>query len=392
MFCARIVGRERVKVNEAAVLSTMDSSLLSFVVLAIIYFNVYNRQEKVFLQYKLFIDLVRSNMAMLVIDILGWIFNGLPGMGNLAANTGFNLLLYLTEPIPLMLGFLYTNFQVLRDENQIERLKKRFVLLWFANAVPAVMSLQTGWFFFVDSQNIYHRGEYYWCHVAYCASLMVYSLGFILYNRNLLERRYFHSLLLFYAPQIIGSSIQNFKYGVSYNWSGMMVSLLVIFFNIQDRGLNTDYLTGLYNRRQLDNYMKAKIKKSAAGKSFSAILIDLNEFKQINDRLGHDAGDEALRDAVGIIKKCLRNDDFVARFGGDEFFVILDIHDRELLELTANRLREGADQFNVETSKEYEISFSLGYDVYEGWRELSPDAFFKHIDALMYADKKKRLE
>ncbi|HWR41492.1 MAG TPA: GGDEF domain-containing protein [Patescibacteria group bacterium] len=378
--------------NEAAVLSTMDSSLLSFVVLAIIYFNVYNRQEKVFLQYKLFIDLVRSNMAMLVIDILGWIFNGLPGMGNLAANTGFNLLLYLTEPIPLMLGFLYTNFQVLRDENQIERLKKRFVLLWFANAVPAVMSLQTGWFFFVDSQNIYHRGEYYWCHVAYCASLMVYSLGFILYNRNLLERRYFHSLLLFYAPQIIGSSIQNFKYGVSYNWSGMMVSLLVIFFNIQDRGLNTDYLTGLYNRRQLDNYMKAKIKKSAAGKSFSAILIDLNEFKQINDRLGHDAGDEALRDAVGIIKKCLRNDDFVARFGGDEFFVILDIHDRELLELTANRLREGADQFNVETSKEYEISFSLGYDVYEGWRELSPDAFFKHIDALMYADKKKRLE
>jgi diguanylate cyclase (GGDEF)-like protein len=181
-----------------------------------------------------------------------------------------------------------------------------------------------------------------------------------------------------------------FFYGVSYNWTGMMLSLLIIYFNIQNRSLNTDYLTGVYNRRQLDEYINAKIRNSMEGKSFSAILIDIDEFKSINDRFGHETGDEALKDAVSILRKSLRLNDLIARFGGDEFVVILDISSREMLEQAVKRIADNVEDFNNDSQKPYKISFSMGYDVYDVNSKLKPDDFFNHIDMLMYNNKKSR--
>ncbi|MDR3602373.1 MAG: diguanylate cyclase [Desulfosporosinus sp.] len=372
-------------------LKTMDSSIISFIILIFIYANAYNRSEKVLMHYKLFINLIRINMTLIVIDILGWVFNGLPGTMNMVYNTGFNMLLYIIVPMAPSLWVIYVKFHVFRNENRIIKVTRVLMALLAVNAVITVTSLYTGWFFSVDAGNIYHRGDYFWVHAIYCYALIAYSLYFVLINRSLIEKRYYLSLLLFYLPQTIGTTIQMFYYGVSYNWTGMMLSLLIIYFNIQDRGLNTDYLTGVYNRRQLDGYINEKIRNGTDARSFSAILIDINEFKSINDRFGHETGDEALKDAVSIIRKSLRQDDFVARFGGDEFVIIMDIHKRELLEQTVKRIADNVENFNMESLKPYKINFSMGYDIYDSHSKLKLDDFFNHIDMLMYDNKKSRL-
>jgi len=369
-------------------LKTMDSSIMSFIILILIYINAYNRLEQIFVQYKLFIVLVQTNMILIIVDILSWIFNGLPGSLNMIYNQGFCLLLYVIEPIGPILWILYTNFQVFHDENRIRKNINIFILLFSINAVAAIISLHTGWFFSVDTENIYHRGEFYWIHATFCYALLSYSLFFIIEKRRMIEKRYYYSLLLFYLPQAIGTSIQILYYGVSYCWSGMMLSLLIIYFNIQDRGLNTDYLTGVYNRRQLDSYLKVKIQNSTEGKTFSAILIDLNKFKQINDQFGHDVGDEALKDVVAIIKKSLHRNDLMARFGGDEFFVILENDNLQLLEQTVKEILKNIQRFNMESNKLYKLGLSMGYDIYDYKLKMGPDDFFTHIDILMYNNKK----
>jgi diguanylate cyclase (GGDEF)-like protein len=368
----------------------MDSSIISLIILFIIYVNAYNRSEKVFMHYQLFIDLIRINITLIIIDTLGWVFNGLPGVGSVACNTGFNLLLYIIVPMAPSLCVIYVDFQIFRNENRIMRLKRVLMVFLAINAVAAVISLSTGWFFSVDSGNIYHRGGYFWVHVAYCYLLIGYSFFSVLLNRSLIEKRFYYSLLLFFLPQTIGTTIQVFVYGVSYNWTGMMLSLLIIYFNIQDRGLNTDYLTGVYNRRQLDEYINAKIRNSTEDRSFSAILIDMDEFKSINDRFGHDTGDEALKDAAGILRKSLRLNDLIARFGGDEFVVILDIDSREMLEQAVKRIADNVEDFNRDGQKPFKLSFSMGYDVYDVNSKLKPDDFFNHIDMLMYNNKINR--
>lgn len=371
-------------------LKTLDSSIISFIILIVIYINIFNRSEKVFMSYKLFIALVQANMALIIIDILGWVFNGLPGTLNMMANKGFNLLLYIMAPVGPILWILYTDYQVFHEEKRVNRLKQFLTIPFTINAAVSVVSLYTGWFFSVDGNNVYYRGGYFWIHLALCYALLAFSFICILKNRKIIEKRYYYSLLLYFVPQALGTTIQALSYGVSYNWSGMMISLLIIYLNIQDRCLSIDHLTGAYNRFQLDSYMKFKVRNSSEDKSFSAILIDLDYFKQINDNFGHSVGDEALKDAVIVMKKAVRQGDFVARYGGDEFLIIMDIDDHRELEEVVERLKNAVENFNKDNDRPYELSFSMGYDLYDNKSKARADEFIKHIDTLMYNNKESK--
>ena len=370
-------------------LATLDSSIISFIILLLIYIDAYDRSEKLFLPYQLFMLLLLTNMSMIVIDILGWIFNALPGQTYYLLNKFSNLMLYIFEPVPAMLWILYTNYQVYKNEIKINSIAKKLLCLWFVNALFSILSIYYGWFFFIDAQNIYHRGPYFMLHVAFCYFLVIYSFIFVLHNRRTIEKRYFFSLLLFFIPVSIGTIIQTIHYGVSYNWSGMMLSLLIIYFNIQNRSLNTDYLTQTYNRRQLDGYIKDKIRTSSKSASFSAILIDLNDFKNINDKFGHDIGDEALKASAQIILTSLKRNDFLARYGGDEFMAILNVGDETLLEQTVKRIHQNVEKFNLENANPYSLNFAIGYAVYEPESKMTADDFFKNIDQLMYDAKRQ---
>ena len=92
-----------------------------------------------------------------------------------------------------------------------------------------------------------------------------------------------------------------------------------------------DSLTGLFNRRSFSLKLKRLIKKSRqTGKPFGFLLLDLDHFKQVNDTLGHHAGDHLLRTISGRLKSCFSEAGFVARLGGDEFAIILhEIRDEE---------------------------------------------------------------
>jgi len=203
---------------------------------------------------------------------------------------------------------------------------------------------------------------------------------YLIKHKQYIEKRKYISMIVYFIPMAIGTTIQVLFYGYSLNWVGMMLSLLIIYFNIQNRGINTDYLTGIYNRRQLDEYIRERIRNSTENKSFSEILLDLNEFKSINDRFGHKIGDEALKDSVEIIRRSLNTDDFIARFGGDEFVIITDIYNGQTLDKVVNRIRKNVENFNVSNIKPYNI--------YSCNSKMEADEFFKHIDMLMYENKK----
>lgn len=179
-------------------LKTMDSSIISFIILVFIYINAYNRSEKVFMHYKLFIDLIRINMALIIVDILGWVFNRLPGTMNIIYNTGFNLLLYIMVPIAPTMCVIYIIFHVFRNEDRLIKLKRILMFFLVVNAVISIMSLFTGWFFSVDAGNVYHRGEYFWVHVAYTYLLIGYSIFSVLFNRSLIEKRYYIHFCCFF--------------------------------------------------------------------------------------------------------------------------------------------------------------------------------------------------
>lgn len=368
-------------------LKTLDSSIVSFIILGIILIHSYNRLERIFTQYKLFIAMVILNMAMIVIDILGWAFNGLPGPSNYLFNAGANTVLYITAPLLPSVWVLYTNSLAHNDPEKLRRLKSALMILLSANALMALVSLHTGWYFYVDSTNIYHRGPLFAVHVCFNILLMLHSFIFVVSNRKHFEAKQFNSVMLFFVAPLTGMALQVLNYGVSYNWTGTAISLLIIYFNLQSRNLSTDYLTGVNNRLHFHVFLKEKIRSSAEDRTFGAIMIDVDRFKSINDHFGHATGDQALKDTVQILRNALRKDDFIARFGGDEFLVLVDAQSPATLQNTIGRIRESIESFNGQGTRPYKLSFSFGYALYDVRQRMKPDEFLDHLDRLMYEDK-----
>lgn len=371
-------------------LKTLDSSILSLIILGFIFYNSRNRSENLFVSHKIFLALVLTNMFLIIFDLGSWAFDGLPGNHFILVNKLINLMLYIVNPVVGILWNFYIHYQVNYDENRVNRLKYILFTLFLINGVLAITSICTGWFFRIDSNNIYSRGSLYWVHIMFAYILLLYSISYIFKHRKIIEKKYYHSMLVFVIPITIGASIQIAFYGWALAWSGMTISMLIIYFNIQNRNLNTDYLTGVYNRRLLDSYLKIKIKRSKQDKSFSAILVDLDGFKKINDTFGHDVGDEAIKDAAQIIRSSLGRDDFVARYGGDEFFIIINSSDQYILENTVKTLKNNVYKFNQYSAKPYKLSFAVGYAVYDSKGKMNSDDFFKYIDEQMYIDKSYR--
>jgi diguanylate cyclase (GGDEF)-like protein len=114
-------------------------------------------------------------------------------------------------------------------------------------------------------------------------------------------------------------------------------------------------------------------------------MIDMDHFKQINDTLGHLEGDNALRDMAAIIKSCIRQTDFAARYGGDEF--ILATRAEYDIKRLIERIEQSMTSQNELGKRPYKLQMSYGYDIYASSDKRPIKDFLSHIDSLMYQNK-----
>ena len=153
-----------------------------------------------------------------------------------------------------------------------------------------------------------------------------------------------------------------------------------------------DKLTDLPNRRKFIDHLKQSIKSYKRNKkSFALFFMDLDNFKFVNDTLGHEAGDEFLVQVGNRLKEIFRNNDLVARLGGDEFTVLVEdikFEGREDISFLAEKmLRELASKPIFISGRPLQISTSLGIATYpENGQD--GDTLIKHADIAMYSAKK----
>lgn len=147
-----------------------------------------------------------------------------------------------------------------------------------------------------------------------------------------------------------------------------------------------DPLTGLYNRRFAERHLKAEIARAhRRGYPLTLVLFDLNNFKQINDRFGHPAGDAVLKAFAGRLAEVIREGDLAARLGGDEFMLLLADCNSSHLAPILRRLEPIHVQFQANLIP---VSFSQGVTECHGGDR--PEDLFDYADKLLYADKQAR--
>jgi two-component system cell cycle response regulator len=153
----------------------------------------------------------------------------------------------------------------------------------------------------------------------------------------------------------------------------------------------TDALTGLFNRRYMESHLGTLIEQAAARrKPLSALIIDIDYFKAINDTHGHDAGDDVLRDFALRIKRSIRGIDLACRYGGEEFVIVMPETDMAVAAMVAERLRRriAAEPFPIQQGAgAIPVTISIGIAALRGDDDTAA-ALLKRADQALYRAKR----
>jgi two-component system cell cycle response regulator len=153
----------------------------------------------------------------------------------------------------------------------------------------------------------------------------------------------------------------------------------------------TDELTRLHNRRGFMALAGSHMKSAERTKKpFALVFIDLDGMKDVNDTLGHVEGDRALVEAASLLSRCVRQADIVARFGGDEFVLLLTTAENDWEDCIRRRLQQQVDASNAQPGRRYRLSFSVGVVRAEPDRWLALEDLVAEADAMMYRQKQKK--
>jgi diguanylate cyclase (GGDEF)-like protein len=365
----------------------LDIYAFSLAILVIVGFRTLRNPNAKTIQARLFAVLVLLTALTIIADGITIYFDGAPGVamrGTLiaAATLGYTLQSAISY---VWLCYVYA---VIFSINKVSTKRAiAFAIPGIICALAGIASPLTGWLFTYDSSNVYHRGALF-----AIAPIMSYSYFFwgyirIIIDRRRLDKRYLYALLSYMIPPTICGLIQMCLYGVSLFWPSMAISLLIIYLAIQNELLLLDYSTGINNRLSLDRLLRRKIANARDGISFAVLLVDLDGLTSINDRYGHSEGDSAIRTMAHLLDENFRHDGFVARFGGDEFAVIVNLRDSRSLDAIKVRVQTAIDEWNAASGKKWRLSASMACAPYIPSDHLSADNFLLQVDKMLTLDK-----
>ena len=346
-------------------------------------FKYISREEKVF------IALVFSTIAILVTGVLLKFLRQKSGIT-------IHILLYIIQSADFILAivisilwFYYCLFRVYQD------IAMNFFLRWIA-PIPAVLfaifvAVTSPWglVFQISQLNGYHRGPAFasgfvvgYMYIAAAAVLIITK------RKSLDKGEIFPYLLILIIPVTFALLEVFVKIPISVTWATTSLVFLEIQMYVLNKKTNIDHLTNLNNRMALDSYIKRTINEShITNRCFGLVMLDIDNFKQVNDKYGHTEGDRALKAASNMLFECFSGNHFLARYGGDEFTVVIKSCDQQLMDKYLDELEQIQIRQNRLLNKPYEIKFSIGSNIFRYDEITDAHTMLMFVDKMMYENK-----
>lgn len=316
-------------------------------------------------------------------DPIVYAVDGMPGLWVTAVIHIGNTWLYLAN---ILTGRIWVQFISEHLSIPINR-KHRIALdmLVYGGMLCLLANLRFPIIYKVEN-NVYTRTYLFWLFVCISLVYMIDSLLLYFEARQRGGILKFFPIGAFVIPSIIGIVVQSVAYGVSVVWPCVAIGIAGATTALKNEVIFRDRLTGLYNRSYLDLLREEIYGKN--GGYYTGVMIDLNGFKRINDQFGHAAGDEALIIASDIMSRTVGNQGTVIRYAGDEFVVLLNTVEENLVQDTIKKLHQAFNEFNMSKAKPYQLSASMGYSALDVQNQSMND-FMNAIDLRMYEEKAK---
>lgn len=337
--------------------------------------NLFDEKAYNFMLIVTFIATINETLSFIIDAHPGFIFHILQYISNTISSASSGII-----------GYCWCLFVEYHIHRNFERIKKKSRIL----AIPLIIAtiliiinlLGTGIIFDISKENVYTRGPmnfilYIFVFVYYIES--IYTVHKAKYDSILVE---FFPIYYFIIPCMIGTMIQGFFFGVSTIWLCVAIAFIIVYIEIQISISFIDDLSGLYNRKYMNHYLN-KLQNDKP-KHVYGFLMDINDFKAINDTYGHLKGDYALIQFGKILQHSIDKDSVAIRMGGDEFVIFVKLKSDEEALALKKQIKYNVRQFNLKSKEPFRLSFSIGIAKYNG---KNIDAFLSAMDDSMYEAK-----
>ncbi len=361
------------------ILASQDFSLniFSSILLIVLLISMFSKRELYRFSSRLFAHIIVAILLLLVLEILSWVFDGIQTSSARNLNFIFNTLFFVSSGVVAGLFASYVDYIVFKSK---ERLLKRlyYMHVFIILIILAIINCFTPILFSLSEENLYSREPWILLGLGLIGILMVVVLISVYQNRKRLQGKAI-TIYIFVLLPFITAVLQMVTYGLLIMWSGMAIGVVIAYIFTENISTSKDYLTKLRTRLMIVEYVERLIEKKT---EFAVIMIDLDDYKSINDEFGHSEGDKVLVSFSDVLSKCFHLNSVVSRFGGDEFVIISKSTENEIL----SNIKKVEDALSNYDSYPLikDLKFSYGYSFNSLDKITSIDSLLDDADRNMY--------
>ena len=330
-------------------------------------------------------------MSNLVLDAIWMLVDGKSFPGGVAVNLVVNALFLASGIVIGCVWYLYVLETLGYD------ITRSIVLAVMSPGIVFtamnLISIKTGWIFYVTEENVYVRGPLFWLQTAAALAVLLVSLFHclirLLNGNKTVPRLVVLKLISFYIIPVVGTLVSMPVTGMPGTWTCAAVSIILMYIEAQDREIVRDTLTGLNNRKTLPSVFEEYTRQAGPDAPLYLYMMDIDNFKAINDTYGHLSGDEALKTVSRLFARAVDGRRaMVARVGGDEFVIMAMLSGENEAAEFKQSMNDAMECVNEEHTLPYRLGISVGYCAYE--RGESLEAMMNRADEALYAEKRSK--
>lgn len=342
------------------------------------------------LDEKTFYVMVILNIAQCIIETVVFLMDGKMVYGYHALLIILNVILFIVNIVFAFSWTIFVDYKLFTDMKRIKQVYPFVAIPAALVIIGCLINLFTPVFFVVDKYNVYQRTDLFIIPYAVTYSYLAYGVILVYLFRKKVQKYLFLPAIMFMVPIMIGSLLQFFFYGYSLVWLGVAIGMMYLFINVQNEASFVDSLSGLFNRQYLGNLLLMYSRKKDAVGVPAGIMLDIDNFKNINNTYGHIMGDDAIATVGKMLRAAVGDKGVICRYGGDEFIILININSQKEITDMIDVVETQAELFNESKKKPYNIKYSIGYGIYDSKHE-SIDDFLRKIDASMYVEKRRKI-
>lgn len=361
----------------------IDILIFSFVMLAfLLVYYVINAPQKTPAK-RMFICIIVALMFNTTLTALASIPNGIDEPWAISMNVWVRSMLLVSAYLPIAAWFAYIDHKIFNNFDNIKKRGVFYLIPFYVAAVMVALNSVTGLMFTIEDGNVYTQ-QFGVVVVTVIMYLMLIALLYVAHSmKERIDFKHIKVVFGFMLLPIAASILQVAVPGLNFVWPAFAFATFMAFLLLEKDAMLKDSLTKLNTRVALEVRMKSKLRRH---EPFSLIMIDLDEFKQVNDKFGHKVGDDALMVVASILEDSVKRTDMVCRYGGDEFLILVESPRLHAARYIKDRIQARISAFNKKGVKPYNIAMSFGLKFYDQ-STTNIKHLLSEVDRLMYAEK-----